>query len=43
MKFAEKLLKHPEFLQLQKRVQEMEQDRSFKASDLIEPRRHLWI
>ena len=26
MKFTEKLLKHPEFLQLQKRVQEMEQD-----------------
>lgn len=34
MKFAEKLLKHPEFLQLQKRVQEMEQDRIYCHHEL---------
>lgn len=34
MKFAEKLLKHPEFLQLQKRVQEMEQDRMYCHHEL---------
>ena len=34
MKFTEKLLKHPEFLQLQKRVQEMEQDRMYCHHEL---------
>ena len=34
MKFTEKLLKHPDFLQLQKRVQEMEQDRMYCHHEL---------
>lgn len=34
MKFTEKLLRHPEFLQLQKRVQEMEQDRMYCHHEL---------
>ena len=34
MKFTEKLLKHPEFLRLQKRVQQMEQDRMYCHHEL---------
>ena len=34
MKFTEKLLKHPEFLRLQKRVQQMEQDRIYCHHEL---------
>ena len=34
MKFTEKLLKHPEFLRLQKRVQQIEQDRIYCHHEL---------
>ena len=34
MKFTEKLLKHPEFLRLQKRVQQMEQERIYCHHEL---------
>lgn len=46
MKFAEKLLKHPEFLQLQKRVQEMEQDRIYchhELSHALDVCRMAWV